>query len=105
MATVDERRADFEEQNFFFLAVLGLVSASRRLEHLLAAHGCSPGGSVSLVPDSVEDDPLLCAVLGVIALRDRVLLHLGSALCGAPVARPRSAREPRPLRTPRELLR
>jgi hypothetical protein len=105
MPIVDDRRADFEDQNLFFLATLGLVSASRRLERLLAAHGRSPGGAVSLAPDAVENDPLLCAVLGAIALRDRVLFHVGSALGGSPVRRLRRAREAGPRRTPGELLR
>ena len=105
MRLVDERRAVFDDHNLFRLAVLGLVSASRRLDRLLAAHGHSPDGPASLVPEAVEDDPLLCAVLGLIAFRDRVLLHLGSALRGSPLARPVAAEASAAPPAPRELLR
>jgi hypothetical protein len=65
---LDERPDEFDERNLFLQAVLGLVSVSRRLDCALTT-----------TPDAEpipSDDPWLICVLGMVALRERVIAVL-----------------------------
>lgn len=98
MVDLAARRPDFAGQNLFLQAVLGLVSASRGLGGILARHSDADGASA---PIDVASDPALAAALGVVALRERLLLHLASALSAPPpiqASEPPAAASPRALR-------
>ncbi len=76
MSDLTGRRPDFHGQNLFFLSLLGLLSASSKLGALLVRQGGVPrSGAVD-----VDDDPLLAAALGAVAIRERLLQHVGTAL-------------------------
>ncbi len=77
MTDLAARRHAFDGHNLFLQALLGLLSGSARVGALLAHHGGTPRG---VAPVTVDDDPLLAAALGVVALRERLLLHVGTAL-------------------------
>jgi hypothetical protein len=70
MTSVDERRPHFEDHNHFFLALLGLASFGMRLDDVIREHG-TPPMSVPIAGADVERDEVLCALLGLVALRRR----------------------------------
>lgn len=79
MSDLTARRPEFHGQNLFFLALLGLLSGSSRVRELLERHG-RPTGAAPVVAPALTDDPVLAVVLGVVALRERVLGHVSTAL-------------------------
>lgn len=76
MSELTGRRPEFHGQNLFFLGLLGLLATSTKVGAVLARHAGPP----RLGPVDVDDDPLLAAALGVVAIRERLLEHVGSAL-------------------------
>ena len=103
MATVDGHSPDFDTHNLFYLAVMGLISSVERFDDLLAQQGPTRDAPPAADPRAVQDDPVLCFVLGLIALRDDARRHLAAARRPAPPATaPRSNDERLTLR---ELLR
>lgn len=93
------RGENFDERNQLAQLVLGLLSLGSRLDGLLAAH---PGGQGD-APSPSDGHPWDDAVLGMIALRARLLEHLEA---GCPVPAPRRDEPPVLARgRPREVLR
>lgn len=93
------RGENFDERNPLTLLVLGLLSLGSRLDGLLAAHPGEPDDA----PDPGDGHPWDDAVLGMIALRERLLGHLEA---GCPV--PATQVDEPPVRArgrPREVLR
>jgi hypothetical protein len=86
---LDQRPDEFDQRNLFLQAVLGLVSVSRRLDAALAPQ--------SVAAEAVApDDPWLLCVVGMVALRERVMAAVGGvaatrAANHAPPAGTRSA--------------
>src|SRR5262245_5610236 len=68
---LDDRPDDFGARNLFLQALLGLISASRRLDAALAK--TSPATPVPL------DEPFLLFVLGLVAFRRRAGEHIEAA--------------------------
>ena len=68
---------EFEERNLFLQALLGLVAAAHGLDRLLGIPA-QPGGSrrEGMVRDP---DPVLDAVLGLVAVRERLMQHVEHA--------------------------
>lgn len=77
MSELAGRRPEFHSHNLFFLAMLGLLSASGQINTVLARHG---GTSDRLLPIDLDNDPLLAAALGIVAMRERLLRHVAAAL-------------------------
>ena len=76
---IDRQEPAFDERNLFFLALLGLVSSSRRVDRWFArAPGERPTAAVTDV--DVERDPVLSALLGLVSLGGTVRRHLRRAL-------------------------
>lgn len=93
---LNEKPNEFDERNLFLQALMGLLSATQRLERAIEA---SPDPDAEPVP---EDEPFLLCVLGFVSFREK--LH--SALASVPVVG--EAREAPPVRhtmRARELLR
>jgi hypothetical protein len=67
---LDERPDEFDQRNLFLHAVLGMISASSRLDAALAEE---PVTEAPVAPD----DPWLLCVLGMVATRERVMTILG----------------------------
>lgn len=91
------RSENFDERNPLACLVLGLLSLSGRLDALLTAHAGEPGDA------DASAHPWDDAVLGLIAVRARLLEHLeaGCPEPEAPAAAPRSTGGGRP----REVMR
>jgi hypothetical protein len=104
MSDPTARRPDFDAQNLFFLAVLGLLSGSSRVRGLLERHGRPIGGAPAVAPAAVDGDPVLALVLGVVALRERLLGHVSAGLT-MPTAGADEPADERPLAGLRALLR
>lgn len=104
MSDLTARRPDFHSQNLFFLALLGLLAGSSALRALLERHGRSADGEPT-APTSVDvdGDPVLAVALGVVALRERLLAHVSTALT-AP-ARTTAADDAAPTPSLRTMLR
>lgn len=81
-----EHRDEFDERNLFLQLALGLGSASRRLDDLLARYGKGAGTTAG----HDGDEALLHVVLGLIAFRDRVIGALAAARRPPPPARRRA---------------
>ncbi|WP_437932973.1 hypothetical protein [Sorangium sp. So ce341] len=98
---LDEHGEEFDERNAFLHLALGLVSASRRLDAVLARHGRRPSSSPG-VPRLPEpgDERLLDFLLGLISFRESVHRALRAAKRA-----PRAAPGPTPRATLRGLLR
>lgn len=76
MTELAARRPEFHDHNLFLLGVLGLLSASGQVGTVLARDG---GTTDQFGPIDLDDDPLLAAALGVVAIRERLLLHVAAA--------------------------
>ena len=95
------RGENFDERNPLAQLVLGLLSLGSRLDGLLAAHPGAPDDA----PSPSDGHPWDDAVLGMIALRSRLLVHL-EAGCPVPAGDDGSGVEPVAVRgRPREVLR
>lgn len=81
-----EHRDEFEERNLFLQLALGLGSASRRLDDLLARYGKPPSEPAR---EDAGDTAILHFVLGLISFRDRVMSALAAARRPPPPARRR----------------
>ena len=69
---LDDRPDEFDRRNLFLQAVLGMVSASRRLDAALARE------SGEEAPVALDDPWLLC-VLGAVAFREQAMAVLAGA--------------------------
>jgi hypothetical protein len=78
MTLIDERRPHFEDHNYFFQALLGVVSLGDRFDEVLRDHGTSPFPTPIAI-EEVSEDEFLCAMLGLVALRRRLLELVESA--------------------------
>ncbi|MCY1020332.1 hypothetical protein [Pyxidicoccus sp. MSG2] len=87
MASLDEVRDDYCDENLPVLLLLGLVSALRRLDPLLPPPGAPPERPEPEVGRDVHEERFLYLVLGLIAFRG----HLRSALTPICDAGPRAA--------------
>jgi len=80
----------FDDRNMFLQVALGSIAYLRRFRALLRRHGASPnagGGSVAATLDEVhpaDDDDCLSAVLGVIALSERLMAQRSALRIRAP---------------------
>ncbi|MFT3772740.1 MAG: hypothetical protein QM820_45705 [Minicystis sp.] len=93
---LDERPDEFDHRNLFLHALLGMISAGRRLD-AAAAQTSNPEA-----PPVAEDDPWLLCVLGMIAFRERLAGHLDRVEAPSAVAR---AERPASRLAIREILR
>ena len=75
---LEQRRPHFEDHNYFFHALLGLSSLGNRLDQLIRDHA-TPPFSAPVSRDEIVEDESLCAVLGLVALRRRLLELVESA--------------------------
>jgi hypothetical protein len=82
MTLIDERRPHFEDHNYFFQALLGLASLGNRVDEVIREHG-TPPFAASIASEEVAEDAVLCAVLGLVALRRR-LRELMESAAGTP---------------------
>jgi hypothetical protein len=78
---------DFDGRNVFLHLALGLVSASRRLDRILARHARRPPEGPRS-PPTREDELLVDFALGLISFRDNARSTLASAR-RAPLPAPR----------------
>ncbi|MFP2929918.1 hypothetical protein ACLESO_32935 [Pyxidicoccus sp. 3LG] len=87
MASLDEVRDDYTDENLPVLLLLGLVSSLQRMEPLLPPRPEPTESPPSAAAPGTEPGPsrFLCLVLGLIAFRDRVMSTL-MPLRGAPKA-------------------
>jgi hypothetical protein len=111
MATsiLHKHNSEFSERNLFLQLALGVLSASRRLDRVLAENRAIPVEPKASDPggDANRDQALVHFVLGVIAFRDRALVALtGARSLRSPPREDRDpdADKPAPI-APRDLLR
>lgn len=83
----------FVERNAALHLLLGMASASRTLDRILARHGRSAGSPAR--PPSREDEHLVDFLLGVVAFQRRLVAILDAARVPAREAPP-APREPAP---------
>lgn len=85
MSDLTARRSDFHSQNLFFMALLGLLAGSSAVRGLIERQGRPADGTPTATGSvDVDADPVLALALGVVALRERLLAHVSTALT-APV--------------------
>lgn len=78
MTPIAERVPVFDDHNLFFAALLGVASLARRCEDVVARHGTA-AARTRLSAATVQEDPLLCCVLGAIALARSVQSAIDAA--------------------------
>lgn len=86
---LDSRPTAFDDRNFFFHGLLGLISLSRKLDVALAVE--SPPDADSVPPDN----PWLLCVLGAVAFRTKLAETLATAAPDLPPPAPSSASDER----------
>lgn len=72
---LDTRPDEFDHRNLFLHALLGLISAGKKLDAALGSE--SPEAGLSITPADDNDDWLFC-VLGMVSFHQRLHHHLGS---------------------------
>ena len=93
---------EFDDRNLFLQVALGLVSACAQFDSLVALHGSVAAASALPAAARSPDDPVLDALLGLVALSQCLMAHLNAARSAAPAEAPAAAapaaRAPRRLR-------
>jgi hypothetical protein len=74
---IGSQRVEFAQRNVFLHLALGIHSATKRLDRVLARYGRSTGSPGHRV--TPHDDELIAFVLGLVSFRDRARSVLSSA--------------------------